>query len=89
VAGLYNSHLLVPCTFNSGSVIGKRGMTCIEIEDGRIALVHWFDEGRSRRYLEHVDYRTAALPGTPYHRVVIKSESLDYIFTRIQLLAGR
>jgi len=88
VASLYNAHLLIPCTFNSGTVIGRRGMTCIEIEGGRIALVHWFDEDRSTKYLEHADYKTDALPGTRYHRVVIKSESLSYIFARIKLLAG-
>ncbi len=88
VASLYNAHLLIPCTFNSGTVIGRRGMTSIEIEDGRIALVHWFDEVRSTKYLKHADYRTDALPGTRYHRVVIKSESLSYIFARIKLLAG-
>ena len=88
VASLYNADLLIPCTFNSGTVIGRRGMTCIEIQDGRIALVHWFDEARSTKYLERTDYKTEALPGTRYHRVVIKSESLSYIFARIKLLAG-
>ena len=62
-------------------------MTCIEIHEGRIALIHWFDEVRSQKYLEYADYETERLPGTPYHRVVIKSESLDYIFSRIRLLA--
>jgi hypothetical protein len=28
------------------------------------------------------------MSGTPYHRVQIKHESLDYIFARINLLAG-
>jgi UDP-2,3-diacylglucosamine pyrophosphatase LpxH len=88
ISSLYNAHLLIPCTFNSGTVIGRRGMTCIEIHDGRIELVHWFDEVRSHKYLEYADYDTEVLPGTPYHRVVIKGESLDYIFTRIRLLAG-
>ena len=88
VASLYNEHLLIPCTFNSGTVIGRRGMTSIEIENGRIALVHWFDEVRSQKYLEDADYKTDALAGTRYHRVVIKSESLSYIFARIKLLAG-
>ena len=87
-ASLYNSSFLVPCTFNSGTVIGHRGMTCLEIGDGRIALVHWFDETRSQKYLEYADYETEPLTGTPFHRVVLKSERLDYIFTRVRLLAG-
>lgn len=88
VASLYNANLVVPCMFNSGTVIGKRGMTCIEIGGGRISLVHWFDDRRSDKYLHYANYDTEQLPGTDYHRVDIKSDSLDYIFTRINLLAG-
>lgn len=89
VASLYNANLVVPCMFNSGTVIGKRGMTCLEIEDGHIALVHWFDDQRSNRYLRYAHHEAFRLPGTDFHRVVIKRDSLDYIFTRINLLAGR
>ena len=88
VASLYNANLVVPCMFNSGTVIGKRGMTCIEIGEGRISLVHWFDDRRSDKYLRYANYDTEQLPGTDFHRVEIKGDSLDYIFTRIKLLAG-
>ena len=88
VSSLYNASLLIPCMFNSGTVIGKRGMTCLELSNGTITLAHWFDDKRSSKYLQYADYTTEALPGTHYHRVEIKSESLDYIFTRIRLLAG-
>ena len=88
VASLYNANLVVPCMFNSGTVIGKRGMTCLEIVEGRIALVHWFDDTRTSKYLRYEPYETTQLPGTDFHRVEVKSESLDYIFARISLLAG-
>ncbi len=88
VASLYNANLVVPCMFNSGTVIGKRGMTCLEIEDGHLSLVHWFDDTRSRKYLNYDNYETEQLPGTDFHRVEVKRDSLDYIFTRINLLAG-
>jgi UDP-2,3-diacylglucosamine pyrophosphatase LpxH len=88
VASLYNANLLIPCMFNSGTVVGERGMTCLELRDGGISLAHWFDEKRSRKYLQDADYSTEALPGTGYHRVEIKSDTLEYIFTRIRLLAG-
>jgi len=88
VASLYNANLVVPCLFNSGTVIGKSGMTCLEICDGRIALIHWFDETKSRKYLRLENYETTQLEGTEFNRVEIKGESLDYIFTRINLLAG-
>lgn len=88
VASLYNANLVVPCMFNSGTVIGKRGMTCLELGGGQISLVHWFDDTRSDKYLRYASYHTEQLADTDYHRVEIKSDSLDYIFTRIKLLAG-
>ncbi|MFP4376296.1 MAG: metallophosphoesterase [Spirochaetales bacterium] len=88
VASLYNANLVVPCMFNSGTVIGKSGMTCLEICDGTISLIHWFDETKSRKYLRLENYETDRLEGSEFNRVEIKSDSLDYIFTRIKLLAG-
>lgn len=84
---LYNADFVVPCLFNSGCVLGKRGMTALEIQNGRIHLVHWFDGARDRRALRK--HPTAErLEGTPYHRVVLKEDSLDYVFSRIGLLGG-
>lgn len=84
---LYNADFVVPCLFNSGCVLGKRGMTALEIERGRIRLVHWFDARRDRRLLQRHP-GAERLPGTSYYRVVIKEDSLDYIFSRIGLLGG-
>lgn len=99
-SGLYDEQLSVPCLFNSGCAIGKRGLTAIEIADGQIALVHWFDRRRSDRYLSDAAgrHRGAAavstdgdgarqLEGTEYYRTVLKKDRLDYIFARIRLLA--
>jgi predicted phosphodiesterase len=99
-SGLYDEPLSVPCLFNSGCAIGKRGLTAIEIADGQIALVHWFDRRRSDRYLAGAPggRRGAAgatadgdgarhLEGTEYFRTVLKKDRLDYIFARIRLLA--
>lgn len=88
VASLYDANLLIPCTFNSGTVIGKSGMTCLEIESGMISLVHWFDAHRATKYLSYGQLEQQALHNTAFHRVVLKADSLDYIFTRIKLLAG-
>jgi UDP-2,3-diacylglucosamine pyrophosphatase LpxH len=77
---LYDWPLLVPCLFNSGCCIGKRGITGLEIADGSIALVHWFDRSRSR-------HTGQALAGTPYYREVLEKEPLDYLFTRVRLLS--
>lgn len=87
VASLYNANLVVPCMFNSGTVIGKRGMTCLELRGGGIALVHWFDRKKSKKYLYSANYHASRLEDTDFFRVVVKEENLDYIFSRIKLLA--
>ncbi len=84
---LYNSAFLIPCLFNSGTVIGKRGMTCLEIEDGKIRLVHWFDKNISKKYLKKTGYDPEELGNTDFYRMVINEESLEYIFTRIKFLS--
>jgi predicted phosphodiesterase len=85
--GLYGSDLLLPCLFNSGCAVGKKGVTAIEIEEGRIALAYWFEEGKEKRYLEREAGPAALLEGTPYRRVLIARESLDDVFARMDLLA--
>jgi UDP-2,3-diacylglucosamine pyrophosphatase LpxH len=95
-SSLYDEHLPVPCLFNSGCTIGKRGLTAIEIEDGQIALVHWFDErrdGRPRgprgRERHGGDHRGRERPPGVSRRCrsVMKRDRLDYVFSRIRLLA--
>lgn len=86
-ASLYRENLVVPCMFNSGCVLGKRGMTALEIDSGRMRLVHWFDRKRSEKYLSYEDYHTEKLPKSDFYRVIIKEDSLDYIMTRMKLLA--
>ena len=85
-SNLYNQ-LIVPSLFNSGCVIGKRGITCLEIENGRISLVHWFDENTSVYHLKRGESDPVRLEGTGIYRTVLKSEPLSYIFARISLLA--
>lgn len=86
-SNIYHSIFHIPCLFNSGCVIGKRGMTCLEIENDRIALVHWFDKKISSKYLERRGYEPEQHKETDYYRMVLNRESLDYIFSRIRLLA--
>lgn len=84
---VYNTIFHIPCLFNSGCVIGKRGMTCLEIEEEKIRLVHWFDKKISKKYLQKSGYEPEELDGTDYYRMVLNEESLDYIFTRIKFLS--
>lgn len=86
-ASLYRENLLVPSLFNSGCVLGKHGVTCLEIERDILRLVYWFDSERDARYHRFRDHTPEVLPGTRFRRIVIKEESLPYIFSRVRLLA--
>jgi predicted phosphodiesterase len=83
---LYHKGPLLPCLFNSGSGIGRHGVTAIEIAAGRITLAIWFDRRRSEKYTEAAGYEPQQLGHSDYFRVVLKEEDLDYIFARINLL---
>jgi UDP-2,3-diacylglucosamine pyrophosphatase LpxH len=89
ISNLYNTNSdpLVPCLFNSGSTIGKSGITCIEISQGNIRLVYWFDKNVSQKYFNFREYPVELLDNSPYYRVTLKEESLNYLFTRIRLLS--
>lgn len=87
IGSIYHETFVVPCVFNSGCVLGKRGITCLELTENRISLKYWFDRNRSRRYLRYEGYDSSRLAGTAYYETAIQSESLDYIFSRIDLLA--
>jgi hypothetical protein len=86
-SSLYNAQICIPCLFNSGCAIGKRGVTAIEIADGVISLVHWFDPSRGERRHGGEENPAHRLEATSYYRTTIKQDRLDYIFARIRLLA--
>lgn len=83
---LYDMEIYVPCLFNSGCVIGKRGITCIELKKKEIALVHWFDHSKHKQYVSADDSDVEVLPDTQYYRLVLKRDDLEYIFARVRLL---
>lgn len=84
---LYGDELLVPCVFNSGCAIGKKGITALEIDRETISLVYWFNEGKEKKYVRRGGYPVEALEGTRIRRVVLNADRLDYIRARIELLA--
>jgi UDP-2,3-diacylglucosamine pyrophosphatase LpxH len=84
---IYGDELLVPCVFNSGCAIGKKGLNVLEIDKDRISLVYWFTAGQERKYIRRSGYTVGALEGTSRNRVVVNSDNLDYIRARIELLA--
>ena len=83
----YSTDILIPCLFNSGCVIGRSGITCLEISGESLGLVHYFDGRVKVARPEESSGPGLALGSSPYHRVVIQQEPLAYIFSRISLLA--
>ncbi|MEE9905593.1 MAG: metallophosphoesterase [Chlorobium sp.] len=85
-SGLYNT-LTIPSVFNSGCAIGKRGITALEIEGNIIRLVYWFNGKQSRKFSSDRDNRPLELGNSGYYRIVLNEDHLDYVFSRIHLLA--
>ena len=87
---MYSRGIPVPCLFNTGCAIGKRGITGIEITGESMALVHWFDSRVSSRFLFDQDYKAEPLSeNSPVHRVVLREDKLSYIADTINLLGGK
>jgi hypothetical protein len=84
---LYGEDPMVPCIFNSGCGIGRNGMTALEIKNGEIKLIYWFDSTRTVKYFNLNGYKPNQLKTSDYYRVTLKKESLDYVFSRVKLLA--
>jgi UDP-2,3-diacylglucosamine pyrophosphatase LpxH len=83
---LYGEELPVPCLFNSGSAISRRGLNAIELDGEEIALVYWFADGNEKKFVTRGNYRIEKLRGTPYRRTVLNRDRLDYIKARMELL---
>ncbi|MFQ3620764.1 MAG: metallophosphoesterase [Spirochaetales bacterium] len=85
---IYESHFMVPSVFNSGSATGTGGITCLEIQEGHILLVHWVDEERGAHHLHSGNEQVLPIGKLGNFRIILKEESLDYVFARIGLLGG-
>lgn len=79
--------LLSPCVFNSGCATARRGYTAIELTGDAISLVYWTTEGRAKAYVEREALYRDRLPGTPWLRYTVASDSLDYIVARSRLVS--
>ncbi|MDR2923239.1 MAG: serine/threonine protein phosphatase [Treponema sp.] len=83
---LYGDEMPVPCLFNSGCAIGRKGLHAIELSCEDIALVYWYTEGRGRRFISRGGYEIEKLGN--HRRAILNSDRLDYISARIQLLGS-
>ncbi len=87
--GLYeDSALLIPCMFNSGCATGKHGFTAVEIVKRNISLVHFHCGQHSKEYIERESVGVEILGKGGCRRFVLRSDSLDNVFTRIELLGA-
>jgi hypothetical protein len=86
---LYGDDLPVPCLFNSGSAIGKKGLNAIEMSNEDIALVYWFETGKSRKFVTRGGYEIEEIQGRPYKKAVLNHNKLDYIYAKIKLLGNQ
>jgi UDP-2,3-diacylglucosamine pyrophosphatase LpxH len=79
-------NLPVPCVFNSGCAVGKRGFTTLEIKNGKIALVFWSSPERSKLPAAYNEYKPSRRFGAGAYRTILRRDGLDYVFSRIHLL---
>jgi predicted phosphodiesterase len=85
---LYGDEMPVPCLFNSGSAIGKKGINAIELDRENIALVYWFTEGGGKRFISRGAYAIDKLGDSPFRRAELNKDRLDYVKARIELLGN-
>jgi len=70
----------IPTMFNSGCSTGKRGITSLEIENGSLSLVHWWDRNILGRHVRSEIIDRADLGGADAYRVVMDSAPLRTLF---------
>ncbi|MDR2484668.1 MAG: serine/threonine protein phosphatase [Treponema sp.] len=85
---LYGDEFPVPCLFNSGSVISKKGINAIELDNENIALIYWFIEGKGKKFVSRGGYNVEQFRDTPYRRSVLNQDRLDYVKAKIDLLGN-
>ena len=85
-SGIYHN-LTIPSLFNSGCTIGKRGITALEIEGSTIRLVCWYNGKQSSTFSSDRGNHPTKLGSTGYSRIILNEDSLDYVFSRLHLLA--
>jgi predicted phosphodiesterase len=83
---LYGDELPLPCLFNSGSAIGKKGINAIELDTENISLVYWFADGRGRKFISRGWYDVEKHNG--YNRAVLNHNRLDYVKAKIELFSN-
>jgi predicted phosphodiesterase len=85
--GLYGSEVPLPCLFNSGSAISKKGINAIEVDTENIALVYWFADGKGMKFISRGWYKVEKT--ADYNRSVLNQDRLDYVKAKIELFSNK
>jgi hypothetical protein len=93
---LYGGDVPVPCLFNSGCVIGKKGINAIELDGNAISLVYWWESGKGKKFVRRGNYAVETIPASvhpayaesaaAYNKAVLNTEKLENIQARMKLL---
>ena len=75
----------IPGVFNSGCSMGRKGISALEIEGGKVSLVHWVDSKLSRIYDRIGDLNPFQVKGTRSYRIVLDSADLESIFRSVRI----
>jgi hypothetical protein len=84
---LYGDELPLPCLFNSGSAIGKKGINAVELDTENISLVYWFAEGKGMKFISRGWYKVEKTAGAC--RSVLNQNRLDYVKAKIDLFSDK
>ena len=82
---LFGTDSRTPLLYNSGAAIGRKGITTLEIEHGRLNLVHWWDRKIVKRYLDPDRFEPERLGRKDIYRVVLNSRPLSQILRTWQI----
>jgi hypothetical protein len=85
---LYGDEFPVPCLFNAGSAIGKKGINAIEVDNENIALVYWFAEGKGMKFISRGSYKVEPFGSSGCCRAVLNQDRLEYVKAKVELLGN-
>ncbi len=84
---LYGDELPVPCLFNSGSAIGKKGIIQF-FNKKNISLVYWYNEGEGKQFVSRGAYDIFKIGHSSARRAVLNEDQLEYVEAKIRLLGS-
>jgi UDP-2,3-diacylglucosamine pyrophosphatase LpxH len=85
---LYGDEIPIPCLFNSGSAIGKKGINAIELDNKNISLVYWYNEGEGKQFVSRGGYDIFSIEHSSARKAVLNEDELKYVEAKIHLLGN-